>query len=419
MSDGMIASKIDTIRSQFPALQRKGHAGQPCVYFDAPGGTQVPAAVIEAMKHYLSAQNSNTHGQFITSEESDQVIEHARELGAAFIGAPGASDIHFGANMSTITFHLSRALLNMLSAGDEIIITRLDHDANISPWLALQKFGIQIKWVDFNPENCTLKMDDFGKLLSDRTRLVAVGYASNAVGTINDAKSIVKQAKAAGALTFIDAVHFAPHGLIDVKAIDCDFLVCSAYKFFGPHIGMAYVRKSVADILQVDRVRPQNPLPPEKFETGTLNHEGIAGFNAAMNYLASLSQTDSPTTDVRQAIVKSMAAISAYEQQLSRKLITGLQDITGVKIYGIADLKALAHRTPTVSITIEGHTPQEIAHELGKRDIFVWDGDFYAVEVIQRLGLEKSGGLVRIGLTHYSTTSEIDRLLAGLREIAR
>lgn len=419
MPDGLIQNNLESIRSQFPALQRQGKSGQRCLYLDAPGGTQVPQAVIDAMAVYLSTRNANTHGQFSTSRESDRMIERARQLGAAFLGAPRAADIHFGANMSTITFHLSRAILQTLQAGDEIIVTHLDHDANISPWLALQKFGIVIKWLDFRRPDCTLQIDDFRKLLTKRTRLVAVGYASNAVGTVNDVKTIVAHARQAGALSFIDAVHFAPHGLIDVAALDCDFLVCSAYKFFGPHLGIAFVKEAVADALPIDRVRPQAPEPPEKFETGTLNHEGLAGFVAAIEYLTSLSAKAETPSDPRQAIVQTMTAITAYEQRLSRMLISGLQQIPGVKIHGIVDPEFFSKRTPTFSITVNGHHPQEIARKLGDRDIFVWDGDFFAVEVIQKLGLAQSGGLVRIGLTHYNTFAEIDTLLDGLKEIVR
>lgn len=409
--------EFEAIRAQFPALQRKGRDDRPCVYFDAPGGTQVPQPVIDAISNYLTMQNANTHGQFITSRESDRTIEQARIAAAELLGAAGPETIHFGANMSTITFHLSRALVSQMEPGDEIIVTHLDHDANISPWLALQKFGIKIKWLDFDPVNCTLQLADLPDLISPRTKLIAAGYASNAVGTINNAQKIVSLAHEAGALAFIDAVHFAPHGLIDVAALDCDFLLCSAYKFFGPHLGMAYIKNGVAENLAIDRVRPQDPNPPEKFETGTLNHEGLAGLIAAINYLAGLSGYAVNGSDRRIAIKKTMLTIAAYERELSAVLISGLQKIPGVKIHGITDPEYFHQRTPTVSITVNNMHPLQVAKKLGEQDIFVWDGDFFAIEVIRRLGLEKQGGLIRIGLTHYNTTKEIKRFLNALKGI--
>lgn len=420
-----LAPRVDAIRALYPSLHRPGKTHTSCIYFDAPGGTQTPKPVIDAMCEYLQRYNCNTHGQFATSQETDAMIQKARIAAADFLGAPGPETIHFGANMSTMAFHLSHAIGYGLKPGDEIIVTHLDHDANISPWLMLERFGIRIKWLDFNPEDCTLRLEQLPNLLGPRTRLVAAGYASNAVGTINEVKKIIALTHQAGAWAFIDAVHFAPHGEIDVQAIDCDFLLCSAYKFFGPHLGIAYVKPKVAESLAADRVRPQDPHPPEKFETGTLNHEGLAGLIATVDYLADLA---APTADEaedytnagrRRRLQRSMRAVSEYERKLTLQLITGLQSIPQVRIHGITEPDHLARRTPTVSITVAGRHPSALARELGNNDIFVWDGDFFAGEVIRGLGLEERGGLLRIGLTHYNTAAEIDRFLETLNSIVK
>ncbi len=279
---------LTSVRAQFPALQRTDSRGRPYVFFDGPGGTQVPQSVIDAVSDYLKRSNANTHGLYETSRRTDHIIEEARQAMADFLNAPSADEIVFGPNMTTLTFTISRAIGRMLRPGDEIIVTRLDHDANIAPWAALQELGVVVRYVDFNPEDCTLDMMGFQRLIGKRTRLIAVGYASNAVGTINDVRTIAEWARAAGAWLYVDAVHYAPHGPIDVQAIGCDFLVCSVYKFFGPHVGVLWGRYEVLERLQAYKVRPVEDRPPDKFETGTKNHEGIAGAMAAVDYLAEI-----------------------------------------------------------------------------------------------------------------------------------
>lgn len=412
-------------RSQFPALQLKDSSGRPAIYFDGPGGTQAPQSVIAAMNQHLVQRLSNTHGTFATSRATDETIHNARAAMADFLNAPAAENIAFGANMTSLTFHVSRSIGRDLKSGDEIILTRLDHDANVAPWLALEEKGVTIKFLDFHPEDCTLAYEEFESLLSAKTKLVAVGYASNAVGTINDVDRIIKMAHAAGALVYVDAVHYAPHGPIDVQALDCDFLVCSAYKFFGPHVGVLYGKHEVMERLHAYKVRPQESTPPFKFETGTLNHEGLAGTTAAIEYLAELGRhvdnsavlQASSWQGRRRDLKMAMAAIQEYERGLSQKLIAGLQAIPGVRVFGITDAKRYHQRTPTVAMRMEKHSPQTVAERLGEENIYVWDGHFYALEVITRLGYEDKGGVVRIGLVHYNTEEEIDRMLGVLQKL--
>lgn len=407
-------------RSQFPALQLKDAAGRPAIYFDGPGGTQAPQSVIEAMNRHLIRRLSNTHGAFATSRATDETIYQARAAMADFLNAAAPDNIAFGANMTSLTFHVSRSIGRDLKPGDEIILTRLDHDANVAPWLALEEKGVKIKFLDFHPEDCTLAYEEFENLLSPKTKLVAVGYASNAVGTINEVNRIVKMAHAAGALVYVDAVHYAPHGPIDVQALDCDFLVCSAYKFFGPHVGALYGKYEAMERLHAYKVRPQESAPPFKFETGTLNHEGLAGTAAAIEYIAELGRrggSKSPgEQDRRRDLKMAMSAIQEYERTLSKKLIAGLQAIPGVRVFGITDAKRYHQRTPTVAMRMEKHPPQAVAERLGEENIYVWDGNFYALEVINRLGYEDKGGVVRIGLVHYNTEEEIDRMLGVLHK---
>jgi len=417
---------IQEIRKQFPALQQYNRQNQQMVYFDGPGGTQVPQRVIDAMADYLIRTNSNTHGQFITSQKTDEIIHGARVAIADFINAPSHEQIIFGANMTTLTFHLSRSLAKILQPGDEIIVTRLDHDANISPWLALEEKGVTIRWLDFNPEDCTLDLTALENLLTRRTKLLAVGYASNAVGTINDVKRIAMMVHEAGGMIFVDAVHFAPHGPIDVQDIDCDFLVCSAYKFFGPHVGVLYGKREALEKLPPYKVRPQQNMPPNKFETGTLNHEGLAGTIAAIEYLADLGKnfSDAKSHDLshdtgrRRDLKLAMHTIQQYERELSTKLLGGLKSVRGLKIFGITNEASFSHRTPTFAIRLPNILPEEVARRLGEQSIYVWDGNFYALEVTTRLGVEESGGIVRIGLVHYNTAEEIERLVLALREMS-
>jgi cysteine desulfurase family protein (TIGR01976 family) len=346
---------LSSNRRLFPALSQT-HDGKPVVFFDNPGGTQCPQMVIDAVADYLVSHNANHGGAFATSLRSDAMLHDAHQAMADMLGAASADEIVFGANMTTLTFSVSRALGRMLSPGDEIVITRLDHDANISPWLLLARdTGAVVRWVDIRKEDCTLNMDDLEGQISSKTKIVATGYASNAVGTINDVKTIVEMAHAVEALTYIDAVQYAPHGPIDVQALGCDFLVCSAYKFFGPHVGILYGKLDLLDRLSAYKVRPADDHPPYKFETGTLNHEGIAGTRAAIEYLAQLAGGGGTR---RQRIVAGMTAIRQYEQTLSTRLISGLRRIKGLKIWGITDLAQLDRRVPTVSFTLEGHNPR-------------------------------------------------------------
>jgi cysteine desulfurase family protein (TIGR01976 family) len=406
------------VRSQFPSLSQ-ALDGQPVVFFDNPGGTQCPRVVIDAVAHYLAHDNANHGGAFATSRRSDAMLVEAHEAMADMLGALSPDEIVFGANMTTLTFGLSRALGRSLSPGDEIVVTRLDHDANIGPWLHVAADrGATIRWVDIHPADCTLDLDSFRRQLSAKTRVVAVGFASNAVGTINDVSAITRMAHDAGALVFVDAVQYAPHGPIDVQQIGCDFLACSPYKFFGPHVGVLFGRRDLLDRLDAYKVRPALDRPPDKFETGTLNHEGIAGTRAAVEYLASLADGLVPAGATRRArVLAAMAAIREHEKPLTVRLLQGLATIPGLRIYGIADPCRVDERVPTVSFTMESWTPREIAERLAARGIFVWDGNFYALAVTERLGVEASGGLLRVGLAHYNTASEVDRLLAALREL--
>jgi cysteine desulfurase family protein (TIGR01976 family) len=409
---------IGWVRGQFPALAQEVN-GYPVAFFDGPGGTQVPQRVIDAMSDYLGRSNANTHGAFATSRRSDEVIAGAHAAVADLLGCE-ADEIVFGPNMTTLTFALSRALGRELKAGDEIIVTRLDHDANVAPWVALEERGAVIRSADINTEDCTLDMEGLKRLITARTRLVAVGYASNAVGTINDVVEIVSLAHEAGAMAFIDAVHYAPHGFIDVRALDCDFLACSPYKFFGPHAGVLYGKRDHLTRLRPYKVRPAPEAPPGCWETGTQNHEGLAGVAAAVDYLGELGRRAMPGFPTRRAALHAaFDVIRPYEMGLARRLIEGLLDIPGLTFYGIRDPARFACRVPTGAIRIAGHPPRELAEFLGERGIFTWDGNYYALNLTERLGVESSGGMLRIGLVHYNTAEEVDRLLDALREIAR
>lgn len=416
---------LSPLRAQFPALQETDERGQPYVYFDGPAGTQVPQRVIEAITHYLTWANANKGGQFVTSRRSDELINGARLAMADFLNAVSPSEIVFGVNMTTLTYSLSRAIARTLHPGDEIIVTRLDHDANISPWLALAEQGVKIKWADFDVEDCRLDMAHLASLLTERTKLVAVGYASNAVGTINPIGQIAALAHEVGALLWVDAVHYAPHGPIDVQALDCDFLVCSTYKFFGPHVGVLWGRSQLLESLQPYQIRPANPNPPYKFETGTLHYEGLNGVTAAIDYLAEVGRTygrafeaELPQyTERRRELKQALQVTMAYERPLLTYLMEGLQAIPGLTIHGLTHPEHFNERCPTVAFTRQGYSPRQIAAHLGQRGIFVWDGHYMAVSVTERLGVEESGGMVRVGLVHYNTNAEIDRLLAALEEM--
>jgi len=409
------ATAVEKIRSHFPALT------SGTVFFDNPGGTQVPLQVIWRMTDYLQQYNANHGGYFRTSSRSDAIIAETRQAMADLLGAAQAEEIVFGANMTTLTMALSRSLARWFKPGDEIVVTRLDHDANIAPWLLLaQDTGALIRWIDINEENCTLKMDDCERLIGTRTKLVAVGYASNAVGTINKVQRIVEMARAVNALTFIDAVQFVPHGPVDVRAIGCDFLACSAYKFFGPHVGILYGRHDLLDALPAYKVRPAGDQPPDKFETGTLNHEGIAGILGALEYLQQVGKNMGWTEgekDRREALHETMSSLFDYEQHLTAYLIDQLRNFREIRVYGIQELRSLNERVPTVSFTHKNVDSHSIAQRLAQEDINVWSGHYYAVEIMRRLNLLDKGGMVRVGLTHYNTLEEIDRLIAVLNSL--
>jgi cysteine desulfurase family protein (TIGR01976 family) len=402
------------IRSQFPSLSQTLD-GRPVVFFDNPGGTQCPRSVIDAVANYLACDNANHGGAFATSRRSDAMLAEAHDAMADMLGAASGEEIVFGANMTTLTFGLSRAIGRWLAAGDELVVTHLDHDANIAPWVQVaEDRGVIVRWIDIHEADCTLNLDTLRGQLSPRTKLVAVGYASNAVGTINDVEAVIAMAHAAGALVFVDAVQYAPHGPIDVQALGCDFLACSPYKFFGPHVGVLYGRLDLLERLEAYKVRPAGNEPPDKFETGTLNHEGIAGTRAAVEYLASLAGAAGSR---RQRIHDAMAGIQAHERGLSVKLIDGLATVRGLHIRGIADPGRADQRVPTVSFTMDAFSPRQIAERLAARGIFVWDGNFYALALTERLGVEPSGGLLRVGLAHYNTEDEVDRLVEELKRL--
>jgi cysteine desulfurase family protein (TIGR01976 family) len=406
---------LSEIRSQFPSLS-VCDGGRPLAYLDAPGGTQVPQRVIDAISGYLATSNSNVHGPFLTSRRTDAVVREAHQAMADFLGCEN-DEVVFGPNMTTLTFAFSRALMREWKAGDEVVTTLLDHDANVAPWRALEEQGIVVHRVDIDPRNCTLNMDDFRAKLSARTRLVAVGYASNAVGTINPVEEVVRLAREHGALSYVDAVHYAPHRSIDVAKLGCDFLACSVYKFFGPHIGVVYGKREHLRRLSPYKVRPATEELPYRWETGTQNHECLAGVAAAVDYVASLAPLG--TNGRREAIKKAFAAISMHEAKLCTHLLQGLQAIRGLTLYGIPEVSRLNERTATVGIHLTAGTPAQIAKALGKRGICTWNGNFYALSLTERLGLEDSGGLLRIGLVHYNTVEEVDRLLEELSSLAQ
>ncbi len=410
----------DRIRAEFPALSRL-HGGVPYSYLDGPGGTQVPRQCIDAMTRYLERCNANHEGAFATSVESDDILAKAHEAAADFLGARDSGEVAFGQNMTTLTFAVSRAIGRTLRPGDEIVVTRLDHDANVAPWLALQEErGVVIRWVDVRREDCTLDMEELARALGPRTRVVAVGLASNAVGTINPIPRIVALAHAAGAMTYVDAVHAAPHIPIDVTALDTDFLVCSPYKFFGPHLGLLYGKRERLEQLASYKVRPAPDHAPGKWETGTLPGESIAGLLGTFEYLEWLGREPGGAGDAatrREAFVAALAAIRETEHGLALTALETLSAVPGLHLRGIVDPDRFDERVPTFAFTLDGHSPREVAAKLGERGIAVWDGDYYAYELIRALGLAESGGMVRVGLAHYNMPEEIERLGRALEEI--
>lgn len=422
---------LSPYRTYFPSLAQKID-DKAVVYFDNPGGTQVPSQVIDAMIAYFRSANANTGGAFLTSRRTDEVIANARRAMADYLHAGSLNEIVFGPNMTTLTFAFSRAIGKTLHEGDEIVVTVLDHDANVAPWLALQERGVVIRTVDVHPENVTLDMEDLHSKINERTKLVAVGYASNAAGTINDVATIIGWAHEAGALAWIDAVQFAPHGPIDVQQLDADFLVCSSYKFFGPHLGILYGKAEHLDKFPAYKVRPASDLAPDRWETGTQNHEGLAGLVGVMDYLAMIGREQSALYSHtfrdasgeslyigRQRDLKvAMQAMMDYERGLSAYLLAGLREIRGIHVYGITDPWQLAQRVPTVICAIADHTPRQLAELLAANAIFAWDGNYYALGIMERLGLEARGGALRLGMAHYNTPAEIDRVLMCLEQLA-
>jgi cysteine desulfurase family protein (TIGR01976 family) len=399
---------IEEIRRCFPALAR-AHNGCPVAYFDGPGGTQVPRTVVEAMNDYLYHHNANTHWAYPTSEETDAIIESARSALADFLNA-NPVEIVFGANMTTLTFHLARALGRGYDRNDEILVTELDHHANIAPWRALEKErGVNVRMVKMIPETGELDWDDFSRQLTDRTKLVAIGAASNALGTINDVQRTAKMAHSLGAQIFVDAVHYAPHGLIDVRDWDCDFLACSAYKFYGPHVGILYGRHDLLSSLDFPKLIPAPDSAPERAETGTQNHEGIAGAAATVDFLASLAAGTTRRARLRAAFQQ----LHERGDALVTRLWTGLAETERVRLYGPPPG---APRTPTVAFTVNGMPSIEVTKKLVERGLFLSHGDFYAMTVVERLG-QAAHGLVRAGCACYTTSQEVDRLLAGVRAL--
>lgn len=400
---------LASLRSRFPALQRS-YNGYPVAYFDGPGGTQVPESVVQAMTEYLYHHNANTHWNYPTSAETDEAIHGARGAVADFLNAE-REQIVFGANMTTLTFHLARTLGRRWKEGDEVVVTELDHQANVAPWEALtRERGIKVRIVALIPGTGELDWADLERAMGERPKLLAIGAASNALGTINDVKRAAQMAHAAGALCFVDAVHYAPHNLVDVKSLGCDFLACSAYKFYGPHVGIIYGKSGQLDALDPPKLAPAPDTAPEKFETGTLNHEGIVGSAAAVNFLAE----QGTGSDRRARLSNAFDGIHRSGQHLFRQLWNGLGVIPGVHRYGVAPGLP---RTPTVAFTVDGVPSSRVAGALAKRGVFVSHGDFYASSVVARLRLGPEG-LVRAGCACYTSEEEVERLLEGVEDIS-
>lgn len=412
------------VRSQFPALRRTVD-GQPAAYLDGPGGTQTPQRVIDAVGDYLAAHNANGGGRFVTSEETDAVQAAAREAGADFLGCE-PDEVSFGANMTTLAYFLSEALGRSLQPGDEVVISALDHEANRGPWLQLEERGLVVREAPVDLATCTLDWPAFEQLIRPgKTKIVALGYASNAVGTVNDVAKAAVLARDAGAWSVVDAVHYALHGPIDVKAVGCDFLFCSAYKFFGPHVGLMYARREATAQVEPLRLATQHSEPPYVWETGTPNFEGLAGTTAAIDFIADIGERHVSLAGDRlpdglrgrrRAVVAGMLACEAYEQPLATHLRKQLAAIPGVTLYGPPEDRP---RTSTVSFTLDGFLAGEAARALGDRGLFVWDGDFYAARLVELLGLVDRGGLVRAGLAPYTTQAELERLVTAVGHLSR
>jgi len=415
---------INRIRQQFPSLNR------PAVFFDNPGGTQIAKQSLDRINKYLLESNANHEGAFATSIASDAVLDESHRAMADFYNASSPEEIVFGNNMTTLTLHISRSISREWKEGDEIVVTRLDHDANVTPWvLVAQDRGVKVNWVDFDVEDGTLKLDSLQKVLERKPRLLAVGYASNSLGTINPVQKMIKMAHDAGTLVYVDAVQYAPHGPIDVQKLDCDFLISSAYKFFGPHSGILYGKHELLEKLFAYKVRPATNSLPGKFETGTQNHEGIAGVLGAIEYFDwvgnefGTEQADGLSESGYSGRVlnlkKAMTAIRSYEFELNRALLSTLQEVSGITIFGLTDVRRLDERVATFSFRLNGLHPREVAQQLADQGVYVWDGNYYAINVTERLGLEDNGGMVRVGAAHYNTLDEIASFGEALKKIAK
>jgi cysteine desulfurase family protein (TIGR01976 family) len=412
---------VNLVRQQFPALDR------PAIFLDNPGGTQIAKQSLDRINRYLLECNANHEGAFATSIASDAVLDEAHHAMADFYNAASPEEIVFGNNMTTLTLHISRSISREWKAGDEIVVTRLDHDANVTPWvLAAQDRGVKVNWADFDVEDGTLKLDDLQKALERKPRLLAVGYASNSLGTINPVAKIIRMAHDAGTMVYIDAVQYAPHGPIDVQKLDCDFLISSAYKFFGTHSGILYGKHDLLEKLFAYKVRPATNKLPGKFETGTQNHEGIAGVLGAIEYFEWVGKEFgkehaeglSGYEGRRLVLKKGMAAIHAYEHDLGRALLAALESVPGLQLFGLTDANRLEERVATFSFRLKDLHPRLVAEQLAQEGIYVWDGNYYAINVTERLGLEDSGGMVRVGAAHYNTLEEVTRLKDALMKIS-
>jgi cysteine desulfurase family protein (TIGR01976 family) len=415
---------LDVIRQQFPSLNR------PAIFFDNPGGTQIAKQSLERITKYLIENNANHEGAFATSIASDAVLDEAHRAMADFYNASSPEEIVFGNNMTTLTLHVSRSISRDWQPGDEIVLTRLDHDANVTPWvLAAQDKGVKVNWVNFDVEDGTLQLNDLQKALERKPKLVAVGYASNSLGTVNPIEKITKMAHDAGALVYVDAVQYAVHGGIDVQKIDCDFLVSSSYKYFGPHAGILYGKRDLLEKLFAYKVRPATNHLPGKFETGTQNHEGIAGVLGAVEYFEWLGKEfggryvdglrEEGYSGRKLLLKQAMTAIHAYEFELSRALLSTLEAVPNLRLFGNTDVRRLDERIATFSFRIGDMNPRMVAEKLAAENIYVWDGNYYAINVTERLGLEDKGGMVRVGAVHYNTLDEVAKLGEALKKIAQ
>jgi cysteine desulfurase family protein (TIGR01976 family) len=411
---------VSALRDDFPSLSRTIE-GRPIACLDGPGGTQVPRECIAAMTAYLERSNANHGGAFTASVETDALLDEVHAAGADFVGAHDPSEIAFGPNMTTLTFAMSRAIGRDLVPGDEIVVTRLDHDANVAPWLAVaEDRGLAVRWIELAEDGATLDLDSLDAVLSARTRVVAVGLASNALGTVTDVGRVIEAAHAVGALTYVDAVHAAPHMPIDVSALQADLLVCSPYKFFAPHLGMLYGRRDLLERLDSYRVRPAGGELPGKWEVGTQSHESLAGLLGTFRYLERLGAAYGDVAgddDRRGRLRAAMSAVREHERTLSLGTLERLASVDGVRLFGLTDADRIDERVPTFSFTVDGHHARRVAQHLAEHAISTWDGDFYAWELVRALGLTDVGGLVRIGLVHYNTLEEVDRLVDALGEL--